>query len=355
MMNSDKKHIIVGLFVLGGLVLLALLVIWFQGLAIMLRGGYVVSGHLTTSTGVRAGKRVLMDGLEVGEVREVVTSLPGRPGVWVRMRIAPDIRIPLEARLIAQQSAVGDVSLDFQTTRTPTGYLPTDGLAAIDGVIQSPALLPEDLVAKFNKVLDQFNGAGDLVPKFGKALDQLGGAGDLIKNLTDLTAPRTLKDVAAGKPKNLSTALEQFQDSAEGIKDFLQDAETKKLFASASKAADDLSKTLEDARQAIDAFKTTADTYTEAGKKADAMVVKGTEMISKFGKDADAAQKVIENMDGIVNDLRAGKGSLGQLIANDELHRDLTNLAENLNTMTQNANKLIIMWRHEGIMAKEGK
>jgi ABC-type transporter Mla subunit MlaD len=337
-MNSDKKHIIVGLFVLGGLVLLALLVIWFQGLALTLRGGYTVSGHLATSTGVRAGKRVLMDGLEVGEVHDVVTSLPDRPGVWVRMRIAPQTRIPLEARLVAQQSAVGDVSLDFQTKQAPTGFLPTDGAAAVEGVVLSPALLPEDLVADFRKTLGQ-----------------LDGAGDLIKNLTELTAPRSLKDVASGKPKNLMTALEQFQESAKGIQDFLQDNDTKKLFASASQAADNLTSTLEDARQAIDAFKTTADTYNEAGKKADAMVVKGTEMITEFGEDADDARKMIENLNGLVTDLRAGKGSLGQLIASDELHRELTNLVENLTTMTRSADKLIIMWRHEGIMAKEGK
>ena len=79
-MNDDKKHIFVGLFVLGGLVLLMTLIVWFQGIAVYLRGGYEVRAHLDSSAGIRAGKRVTLDGLEIGDVREVVSSLP-HPGV----------------------------------------------------------------------------------------------------------------------------------------------------------------------------------------------------------------------------------------------------------------------------------
>ena len=73
---NDRKHIIVGLFVLGGLILLGTLIVWFKGVSVMFSGGYVVSTHTSSAEGIRASKRVHMDGIDVGEIIEVVSSQP---------------------------------------------------------------------------------------------------------------------------------------------------------------------------------------------------------------------------------------------------------------------------------------
>jgi len=344
---TDRKHVIVGLFVLIGLILLGVMIIWFEGMAFMIRGGYTVLVHMPDAIGVREGKRVHMDGIEVGEVGGLITSQPDRPGVWVTLRIKNSVRIPKEAVFVAQQTAVGDVFMDFQATGKITDYLPMDGLAKVEGVTKAPNLLPEGMVRDFQVALTQFNGLGDL-----------------IGNLKELTAPRTLKDVEAGKPKNLWTALEQFQDTAKGLEGEVADpkSEFNQLLASARTSAGELNKALAKATETLDTAAKTFDGATKTLTKVDDAAVKAAKMMDngamlaeKLTKDSERLAALIDNVNGLAADLRAGKGTMGKLITSDELHRALVTLTENLQTMTDNTNRLVTMWREEGVFAKEKK
>ena len=66
---NNRKQIVVGLFVIVGLVLLGTMIVWFEGVAFLIRGGYIVTAHMDNAIGIREGKRVNVDGIEVGEVR----------------------------------------------------------------------------------------------------------------------------------------------------------------------------------------------------------------------------------------------------------------------------------------------
>ena len=322
---NDRKHIVVGLFVLGGLVLLGVLVIWFEGMARFVRERYEVRGHLPSSIGVRVGKRVHKDGVEVGDVLDVLSSLPPRPGVWVVMRIDEDVDIPKEAQFVAQQTTIGDVFLDFETRVPSTTRLAKDGTAEIEGIIKTPSLLPEDVME------DVREGIATL-----KRLEPLS------KSLEELVAPRSIEEVESGaKPANLSSAVKQFQATAKTLQDELKSPESGfgQLLARAQKSADDLSATLAAVRE-------TAAVYKETGTKAGALA-------DQFKKDAEETQKLLAQVGTIVEGVRQGKGTLGKLVADDELHLKLTTLTEDLIGLTDNLNRLITMWREEGVLSKE--
>jgi len=339
-MIDDRKQIVVGLFVLGGIILLGVLIIWFEGVAGFVRERYEVQGHLPSSMGVRAGKRVHKDGIEVGEVVGVTSSLPERPGVWVHMRINEDVDIPIEAEFVAQQSTVGDVFLDFQTTHVPTGHLPKDGSARIEGLVKPPSFLPEDVL---EEVRD--------------GIATLKRLGPLSESLTELVEPRTLEEVEAGQPANLSSAVKQFQVTAKTLQDQIEDPESPggRLLAAATKSAEELSETLTDARVTLASIRETVAVYKETGTKASDLVNKATTVADQLKTDAEEAQKLIGNLSGLVDDVRQGKGSMGRLVADDEFYRTLTNLLEDLSALSKNMDRLITMWREEGILAKEGK
>jgi len=345
---NDRKHILVGLFVLGGFVLLGTLIIWFEGVSHLIRGGYLVRGHLASAQGIRPGKRVHLDGIEVGDVLEVTSSQPDRPGVWVHMRIRPEVRIPRGAAFVAQQSTVGDIYLDFRSPDHIADYLATDGSAEVDGTIKGPALLPEDLMADFRAAMSKF-----------ERLDTI------LANVAELTEPRTPQDVEAGKRQNLWTFLAEFEETGRTLRRQLKGEDTEaglgRLLAQAAAAAEDLRKTLEAARKTLAQAQTAlarldqaGKTFSEAGKKADALLTKGDALIAQLGKTADQADALLKNLNGAVADLRAGKGTLGRLLTDDQLHRALVTLIENLHQMTDNADRLITLWRKEGILAKEG-
>jgi len=337
---NDRKNVVVGLFVLAGLVILGTLVIWFEGVGVLIRGGYTVRGHLPSAVGIRPGKRVHRDGIEVGDVRYAQTSQPDREGVWVAMRINPGEQIPREAVFVAQQSTIGDLFLDFQTTAKPTGYLPADGTAEVQGIIKAPAFLPEDVMSDFRDAMNKF-----------QKLDQI------LANVQELTEPRTLKDVEAGKRRNLSTALEQFEVTAKAVQQQVEkpSGAIGDLLKTAREAAEDLRKSLAKANDAVDTLNQTGKAFQETGKKVDGFIGKADAFMAKLSKDVDHAKTVLDNANGLVTDLRAGKGTLGKLVSDDELHRALVTLTEDLRAAAKTLDRTFTFWREESIWKKEGK
>jgi len=330
---NDRKHVIVGLFVLVGLIFLGIMVVWFEGVGTLIRGGYHVHGHLLTSIGVRSGKRVHMDGIEIGSVTSVTSSQPKEPGVWVHMRIDPGVRIPLQAALVAQQSTMGDLFLDFQSTTTPTGYLPTDGTARIEGALRTPSLLPENVLTDVREGLSTLK-------KFEP----------LITNLTRLTEPRTLKDLEAGQPRNLSTAIEQFEVTVKSLQDQMNQPES-----GLNQTLGQARATLAETKKTMATINQVAKQFEEAGSKASTALDKTAVLADKLTQDAEKAEAVLDQVNALLADLREGKGTMGKMLTDDELHRALVNLVENLQGVTDNANRLLIMWRKEGVLAKEKK
>jgi phospholipid/cholesterol/gamma-HCH transport system substrate-binding protein len=344
---NDKKHIIVGVFVLVGAILLGTMIVWFEGVAIFVRGGYTVYTHLDSAIGIRAGKRVHLDGIEVGEVVAVRSAEPERRGVWLDLRITPGTNIPENARFVAQQSAVGgDAFMDFQTVAPAKNFLKDK--VRIDGAIIPPALLPPDLVANLNEVL----------------------------------APRTLEEVKAGKPHNLVSTLAQFSVAAAAIQDEFQQPESsfRVFLGKASTSTEELTKTLKiiqdtltkpdsDLNQlltesrkmvkgvdeTLTTVRSTADTYTKAGASLMQTSDEAKKALAQFTKDAEDIGVLTKNLNTVVDNIQKGQGTMGKLMTSDELHRQLVNLVENLQKMTDNTNRLVTLWREKGMLAKEGK
>jgi len=346
---NDKKHIVVGLFVLVGALLLGTMIVWFEGVAIFVRGGYVVKVHLDSAVGIRAGKRVHLDGIEVGEVAGVRTAEPERRGVWLELRLSPGTQVPKNARFVAQQSATGgDAFMDFRTAEASKDILPQNGSASVDGAIIPPALLPPELV----------------------------------ENFSDLIMPRSLEEVKDGKRANLSSALAQVQLTSKAIQDEFQQPESsfRVFLGKASTSTEELNKTLKTIQdtltkpdsdlnmllaesrkmvkgvdETLTTVRATADTYTKAGVSLMQTSDEAKKALAQFTKDAEDIDVLAKNFNTVIADIQKGKGTLGKLASSDELHRQLVNLVENLQKMTDNTNRLITLWREQGVWSKEGK
>jgi len=395
----EKRSIIVGVFVLVGGVLLAVMIFWFGQVAFFIRGGYIVHGHLPSAVGVRPGKRVHMDGIDCGEVQEVRTSQPQRPGVWVDMHVNPGVFIPADAAFVAQQSTIGDLYLDFQTpvrqppealmqaaeqfgvqfrkdrfglwhilasdeqwpppawqfntvsrpfwngNPIPPLTLPTDGTARMTGRIVAPSLLPEELVADVRKGLSTL-----------KALEPVA------VNIQKLTDPRTLKDVAAGQPGNFCTMIEQFQVTGKLLQDQLdqKDSNLNKLLIDADVSAQKLQEALDTTKKTLAAAEATLKTVgAKTGEVADRLgktADKADDVMGKLGKAVDGATATMNSINQTFEKINKGEGTLGKLATDPELYRALTTLLENLQDVADNADRVLTVWRKQGILfGKEGK
>ncbi len=353
---NDHKHVVVGIFVLLGTVILGTMIVWFQGWAAFIGGGYTVRAHMANAYGVRTGKRVTVDGIGAGEVSEVVTSLPKREGVWINMRINADVQIPTDYEFVVQQGAVGDVAMDFRKPKRaaaapgpakPREFLPTDGSASVDGVLAPPNLLGDELTGRLDK----------LATGIESSIAQFGGVGKLVQQLTELSEPRTLDEVKAGKRDNLWTALAQFQVTAKSLQDEISDPKSgfNNLLTDARTGALELTKTLKEVQQTLGSVQSVAETYQKAGAAIQGTSSKADEALAVFTKDAEAVGALIKNLNAVVEGVQNGKGTLGQLIASDDLHRQLVNALEDLRKTLDSGNRLITMWREEGLLSKEKK
>ncbi len=350
-MNATK-HFLTGLFVLGGLVLVCVLVVWFEGVAGWLRGGYIVRGHLSNSMGVRPGKRVHRDGMHIGEVAAVESSLP-EPGVWIAMEIQEGERIPANAEFVAQTSPMGDVFLDFRSPGGPSGdTLATDGSARVRGAATPITLLPNDLLESLRQ-----------------GMDQLGNLEAIIQNVKEMTEPRSAEDVREGaKPANLPSMVAEFSEAARGLTRVMQKPEESPLARPILESIDELKKAVAEARTALGEATTTLKHYRGVGdnlnaalktadttlRTYDAAGKKLTGSLEKINAVADRAKALLDQLNALTADVRGGQGTAGKLLTDDTLHRRLVNLAENLAVLTDEAQRLITMWRKEGVLAKEG-
>jgi phospholipid/cholesterol/gamma-HCH transport system substrate-binding protein len=346
---NDKKHILVGVFVLVGAILLGTMIVWFEGVAIFVRGGYTVDVHLDSAVGIRAGKRVHLDGIEMGEVLSVSSAEPAKRGVWLQLRINPGVNIPKNAQFVAQQVVTGgDAFMDFRTVTATNEFLPQDNSARIEGTVLPPALLPADLVANLNEVL----------------------------------APRTLEEVKAGKPHNLVSTLAQFSVTAQAIQDEFQQPESsfRVFLGKASTSTEELDKTLKiiqdtltkpdsnlnqlltESRKMVKGVdetlatvRTIADTYNKAGVSLMETSEEAKKALAQFNKSAQDIDGLVKNLNAVAENLQKGQGTMGKLMTSDELHRQLVNLVENIQKMVDNTNRLVTLWREQGFLAKEGK
>jgi phospholipid/cholesterol/gamma-HCH transport system substrate-binding protein len=394
----EKRSIIVGVFVLVGGVLLAVMIFWFGQVAFFIRGGYIVHGHLPSAVGVRAGKRVHMDGIDCGEVQDVRTSQPRRPGVWVDMHISPGVSIPADAAFVAQQSTIGDLYLDFQTpvkqapealmqaaeqlgvqfrkdrfglwhilpseeqwpppawqfnivsqpfwggNPIPPLTLSTDGTARVVGRVVAPSLLPEELVADVRKGLSTL-----------KALEPVA------VNIQKLTEPRTLKDVEAGQPRNFCTMIEQFEVTGRLLQAQLdqKDSNLNKLLVDADLSAQKLQEALDTTKKTLAAAESTLKTVgAKTGEVADRLgktADKADDVMGRLGKAVDGATATMNSINQTFEKINKGEGTLGKLATDPELYRALTTLLENLQDVADNADRVLTLWREQGIFAKEGK
>src|SRR5712671_5266164 len=107
-MEKSRTEIKVGLFVLVGLVLVAVVLIQFSKGTSLFRGTYELKLHAVNVGGIKQRAGVLLAGVEVGSVSEVQLAGDGK-SVLIRLRIYNDFKIYHDARFVIEQAGfLGD-------------------------------------------------------------------------------------------------------------------------------------------------------------------------------------------------------------------------------------------------------
>src|SRR5258708_1640359 len=301
----------VGLFVLVGLLLLAVALFYVTG-AGFLGPNYRLKTYLPEVSGLSVGAPVRLDGVEIGNVEKIrlVPREAGKP---------PDRMHNIEVVIRLDKRYQGDILTDSSSS------LVTEGLLG-------------------NRYVNVQRGYTGVPLKEGQSIP--GTEEKAIKEVVERSA-----DVLA----NLKALSEEIQDIVGDVHEgkgsigkLLHDDQVYNHLNSILAKGDQIVGNVQAGQGTLGKIIMTDELYTKVDKGldnvntilADVRAQKGT--IGKLLYDPtlyDQAKSALENGNTIMGDIRAGKGTLGNLTTDETLYNKLRDTSTNLSEATAKLNK----------------
>lgn len=341
-MTEAQRNSAVGLLVLVGFILLGWIILQFSNIAMLARGGYRVEVHLDHAAAAMTGKLVHFNGVEIGTVSDVRLAPDGK-GVIVELRIDDGVSIPGNARLTMTSSGFGDAFLNFALPKDPgTGEyvepappLATDGTARIEGATGGSGLLPQALTDRFETFLAKFD-----------KLDVT------LRNIADLTEPRSLEDVEAGRAApNLAVAVARFDAAMSRIADEENTRHIKEVLTNLSEASLRFNETL---KQTEDLLGKSSVAVAKISTDFDDIKENTDRLLNKLYDDAVKISNLLDTVNSLAKGVQEGEGTLGKLLKSDEFHRQLVLLVLEMQEAFKSMNRLVIKLEKEGLLRSGG-
>jgi len=311
-MKKKGAEIWVGIFVVIGIALLALLTMKVEKFSIGKERGYLVNILFDSAAGLDKSAPVRVAGVHVGYVEKVILE-EGK--ARVTFRLPPDIVIYKDSKAyLKSEGFLGEKYVEItQGTRGTPKVEP-------NGVIEQGAP-PVDV----EQVLSKVSGLGDDIKEV------VGPVKDLVKSMD----PKKVEGMIA----NLDKFSGQLEGLAKDSKETIQKA--KDAFASMEDIGDkvnrgegtlgklisddsvyqDVKKTVETAKEASES----AQKAVESLKNISEAVERGEGTLGKLIKDESLfqeAKETLQSVRGITEKVEKGEGALGKLIGDDNLIKE---------------------------------
>jgi phospholipid/cholesterol/gamma-HCH transport system substrate-binding protein len=300
----------VGLFVLIGLVLLAVLLIQFSKGVTFFHSTYDIYLRASNVGGLKTKAAVRMSGVQVGTVSDISLA-PGGTSVTITLRVFGNYIIHRDARFVIEQS----------------GFLGDQYVAIVPIENKEPPFKDQDTAqaeAPFN--LQEFTrSASGFITRIDETIKKLN---DSLADVTRvLLNPQTLTNLAV-TAANLRTVSDRAMTTFANI-DNVVATNAPSLTVSVSNFvffSEQLNRVAADARAII---------ATNSGD------------INRTVKNLEDSS---ESLKLLMSDVHEGKGLAGKLISNEQLASKATEIANQLSVTTSNLNRLglwRILWQHK--------
>ncbi len=368
-MKEHTQNTLVGLFMLGALGCLVVLILLFNDAPILSQDTYEIEFLFDDSGGANPGDKIHLNGKQVGTVTAVRFQKNPGDGVIMVVRIYKNLDIPRSYRAEICGTPMGGPWIGFKPVGNRAPIQETEGFYTKAG---PPERVPGLGYSGYSML------PGDLKDALAKTAAALSGllgtdaegdpAGDGIAGTTDGTRP-------ASRPANLATAIDKIAKLAESLNQITGDSENQRNIKD---ALADLRRTAKGANEAIeklskriaetaDEFKDMAASAKDVIKTAGDAVQSTTravtedlsdtlgranDLIAKFAHDADELGKVLAGVRKITDGVAAGRGTVGKLLRDEELYRRLIELLAGLQGAADELKTLVVQWRTQGIRMK---
>jgi phospholipid/cholesterol/gamma-HCH transport system substrate-binding protein len=309
-MDKSRLEIKVGLFVLVGLVLLAVVLIQFSKGTSLFRGTYELRLHAVNVGGIKERAGVLLAGVEVGSVSQIKLADDGK-SVTILLKIYKDYPIYHDARFVIEQAGfLGD---QFVSVIPTTNSLP---------LLENGADVPCQEPFNLQEVARSTAGFVQRIDETAKKLDaSVSSLQRVVLNEQTLT--------------NFAIAINNSRAFSEQALGTIHDINA--LVATNSGQVS----------LAVSNAVFFSQELTDLSGSAKNLLATNGATISAAVDNVKASTEVLKKL---MDDLQAGRGLAGMLLQNEQVATNAQIIAANLAVTTSNLNRIGlwgILWAHK--------
>lgn len=338
------RDLLTGLVALAALAGLIMTLVFFGELTPLAERNYEIKLRVANAGGLDETSPVLLNGVKVGQVVSSRASPPPRVGAELVVRLRRGVEVPRAAKVSIDRGFVGGSSLEFITLdltpeqlsdavrpdETLDGGNPETLLGSIRTLVEGPLQQLSTTASKIDVLAEEYTEVG--------------------RRINDLLEPRAPQDVAAGKTPNLRSTLTRVDTAVANLNLWLADDQLRTRVNDVLAKADGV---LTDAKELADAWTTTAtkaDTaLTNVQNQVETVGTKVTQLADEARASFARLQSAADGLATAVENVNAGKGTLGQLATNPDLYRNLDDAAQRLNKALDEAQLVLEKLKAEGI------
>lgn len=326
-MSSYRRNVMVGIFVLGGLVILAWMLVQFGGNLAKPFAAASVSVRFVSdrADGISNGSAVTYRGVNVGRA-ETISRADDQMHVYIIAALTPTPPLPGNLRaVIRSQGLVGaGASIVLETVDPqPQGYL-TENQDIPTRFVGLDILPPQfaDLAEELRSTARQFR-ESQLIAHLD---EQIIKTGKLVESIDKLVAdPKTHANIRDSLD-NIRVVTEKANRIADNLDKFSGDLQ---------KLSTNASDTLSDAKTTI--TKTQEQILTLSKQTSDRM---------------EQVSKLLDQFQSIAEKVNKGQGTAGALVNDNRLYESMVDTTKELNATVVDLRRLVQQWEQEGISFK---
>lgn len=301
---------------------------------------YPLRIELNTASGLYRASPVTINGVRIGEVTAIAPADDPRAGVILNIEVAAGVRIPRQVDISIDRNLVGDASLTLKPRGSAGGPALTDAdfLKRGDTIVASASTMFDQIGEVIDSRFGSITGLAEDVRRLSTTWTRVGERAEA------LLTPVSAADVDAGKTEgNAASAIARIDKAAAAVQAWLGDDN---LRSDARRAVSRASEVFDKASEAVDTITRTAQSLGErAGQVGDNVDAATRELVRLSASMGEA----VEELRGILGQVNAGQGTVGQLVKNPDLYNALTDAARRLEKALTEAQLIIEKYRKEGI------
>lgn len=289
-----SKEVRVGLLVAVSIIILLLGFNWLKGNNVFNRGtNYRVV--YSNANGLQRGDHVLIDGFEVGKVKEI-TLQDDQSGVDIILNITENVDIPADSKAVIGGDLLGEKYVQIQ--------------------LGSSNQLAESNTVLTGEVEDDIQGQIKILS--GKINAMITSIDTTINVLSGIFT-ESLKEDFATSMKGIKETLESFNKSAAKFNAILvkEEPRIEAIISNVSSTTDYVSNSEDEVKAILDNLKALSDSLNSV----------------EWQSLATELDKAVENISVMSSKINEGKGSLGMMVNDKDLYLELTQTLATLDSV----------------------